>query len=812
MDWYKGEELLEDVGHVVIVDEEDGETFTLALEEASAEDSGMYKCVAKNKAGTVSCSAKLAVTSEKPGELTDKEAGQETASEMIKPQHVDEVSTQPMPGEALNLTIDGDSMTIHSPDDTVSKKQPKTVEKSPKPEQKRTVPEQKPINPKQERIPQEKQPKSAPKKPTEDKRPKTKKTDDTQGEPGKEIKLSFDLESGLMASPETRPGQEIGKPKVKKPQVAEKKKPVPEQSKPFGQEVSFIIDNESLLMATPKILPEQEIKKEKDKKPQVVEKPKKEQVKPFETVGKPVSLIIDDGSLIMTSPEERATVKPETTSAPATMKKPTKDQKQVPKKKVEAKKEPKEQAKEKARPVQKQPKDSAPKVAPKTGKPVELHLDGSMLRVSLPAEEVIVPKDEASVESVAPELPHEEITTTLPKPHEAQPKPAPDKPPGEKTPPAVKTKPQKPAPDEDDTGKLAYTLKRDDGLPVWARRPKKDKPAKDETPAPKKIGEKSTKPSKPTSDKKGKADKPGEVAREPEKEQVKPVDEIPKPVGLEIGQSVEVLLGPDQDVPIIQLTPKVQAKQPELKPKQADVKPKRPEVKPKKPPEVKPKKSDLKPSKPKVKEAEEKPQVHEKEQKPEGKRPGVQKPLEEPVKPGKEVEFVFAINTAEVEATKPEVKPKEEKKPQEKSPGRGKAEKNVPEWARKGRAKDTPPPVKPKVKPKSTDARKTPGEVKSVEITPEITKDLAEPGVELNEGEDAQLKVTFDGSKPANVEWFKDGTKISDVPRCTSNTLGDGCELIVRNVTPRDSGTYVCVATNEAGSSMKTFQLIIEGL
>ena len=64
VDWYKGEELLEDVGHVVIVDEEDGETFTLALEEASAEDSGMYKCVASNKAGTVSCSASLKVTGE----------------------------------------------------------------------------------------------------------------------------------------------------------------------------------------------------------------------------------------------------------------------------------------------------------------------------------------------------------------------------------------------------------------------------------------------------------------------------------------------------------------------------------------------------------------------------------------------------------------------------------------------------------------------------------------------------------------------------------------------------------------------------
>lgn len=68
VDWYKGDELLEDAGHIVIVDEDDGETFTLALEEASAQDSGMYKCVATNQAGTVTSTATLKVTSQKPEE------------------------------------------------------------------------------------------------------------------------------------------------------------------------------------------------------------------------------------------------------------------------------------------------------------------------------------------------------------------------------------------------------------------------------------------------------------------------------------------------------------------------------------------------------------------------------------------------------------------------------------------------------------------------------------------------------------------------------------------------------------------------
>ena len=62
VDWYKNDKLLEDEGRVVIVDEDDGETFTLAMEEATVEDSGVYKCVASNKAGEVTCSASLKVT------------------------------------------------------------------------------------------------------------------------------------------------------------------------------------------------------------------------------------------------------------------------------------------------------------------------------------------------------------------------------------------------------------------------------------------------------------------------------------------------------------------------------------------------------------------------------------------------------------------------------------------------------------------------------------------------------------------------------------------------------------------------------
>lgn len=178
--------------------------------------------------------------------------------------------------------------------------------------------------------------------------------------------------------------------------------------------------------------------------------------------------------------------------------------------------------------------------------------------------------------------------------------------------------------------------------------------------------------------------------------------------------------------------------------------------------------------------------------------------------PAEQVGFVLKIDTS-VEAVKPEEKPKNVRKPHEsiqdkKDKPRGKPEKNVPEWAKKGRAKDTAPPVKPKTKPKSTDTRRIPGEA---EIAPELTIDVEEPGVELREGDDAQLKVTFKGTPPANVEWFKDGSKLTDKSRFTLKNKGDGCELVVRKVTPRDSGAYICVATNETESSTKTFHLIV---
>lgn len=62
VDWYKGEQVLEDSGRFIIVDDEDGNgLFQLVIENVKPDDAGRYKCVAFNEDGEVSCKAKLEI-------------------------------------------------------------------------------------------------------------------------------------------------------------------------------------------------------------------------------------------------------------------------------------------------------------------------------------------------------------------------------------------------------------------------------------------------------------------------------------------------------------------------------------------------------------------------------------------------------------------------------------------------------------------------------------------------------------------------------------------------------------------------------
>ena len=61
VDWYKGNDKIEDEGRFMIVDDEEAELFSLIIEDTRPEDAGTYKCVAENDEGEAASLAKLTV-------------------------------------------------------------------------------------------------------------------------------------------------------------------------------------------------------------------------------------------------------------------------------------------------------------------------------------------------------------------------------------------------------------------------------------------------------------------------------------------------------------------------------------------------------------------------------------------------------------------------------------------------------------------------------------------------------------------------------------------------------------------------------
>lgn len=81
VDWYKGEQVLEDSGRFMIVDDEDGKgLFQLIIEDVQPDDVGRYKCVAFNEDGEVTCKAKLEIFED----------------EVVAPEIVDETEAAPL--------------------------------------------------------------------------------------------------------------------------------------------------------------------------------------------------------------------------------------------------------------------------------------------------------------------------------------------------------------------------------------------------------------------------------------------------------------------------------------------------------------------------------------------------------------------------------------------------------------------------------------------------------------------------------------------------------------------------------------------
>lgn len=76
----------------------------------------------------------------------------------------------------------------------------------------------------------------------------------------------------------------------------------------------------------------------------------------------------------------------------------------------------------------------------------------------------------------------------------------------------------------------------------------------------------------------------------------------------------------------------------------------------------------------------------------------------------------------------------------------------------------------------------------------------------LPEGQDSVLSCTWSGNAPTKIEWHKNG-KLAEGYEV--DTLNNQCRLHIKNARKEDSGVYVCVISNEAGSNISKSQITV---
>ena len=769
VDWYKNDKLLEDAGHVVIVDEEDGETFTLAVEEATVEDSGVYKCVASNKAGKVTCSASLNITLPKPegrkpwatptavsqGKESSEEKISVTAAE-VQPARTSPKAVVGAVGEKVELTIEGALLQVDRQGPGIIVPQEELTVASLAPEDvvvmKEATRDDSSISTPTDVQPDRTQPRALPET------------------VGKTVELTVEVSS----LKEGIPGTEIIVPQkvptveslAPKPATAEDTQ---ETSATFPEKLYWATDERGKrLEKTAEFPPEESFPKEPTDNAKVF----KDNIAP-EKKGK-------TPPLIKAKPKKRGSDFHKGS-----------EEDQIEKLAYATKRE-----------------DGLP-VWARRPRPDKMGRGETAERVTTETKEATSLKEKSEKSTALPGAGEENIPGT--KAH--MPKEIPQEPAEEGREPVEKVggpgnKLAEPAESEEKPG-------RQSKIPEQSDR-KMGKKALGVDEKRQQFEEKSWKSPKKQQIPEDKASRPEEKLQRPPEKAPKPERKPPRPE--ELGwRPKQKTVGADK------LTHR-----PDNKTQWTGDAERKTDEKAEEPLEktLSAGEKDLR-SEGGIYGPEEKgPTPEQKVRSPEQL---TSKPKESTRSPneipqGLEVE----AERPREESKKPEEKAKKTLKLEEKTQDRkgklpvwAKHEDEVPEWARRSRPKEkpkeAPPPIKPKATRKPTDTKKLPVDGEPTKVVPKQTApkfvtDLEEAPSVIHEGEDFNLKVKLEGIPKPTVERYKDDVKVLEQPRRTIKGDGDSCELIVKNAVAKDSGIYKCVVTNDTGSSSKIFELEVKGM
>lgn len=82
---------------------------------------------------------------------------------------------------------------------------------------------------------------------------------------------------------------------------------------------------------------------------------------------------------------------------------------------------------------------------------------------------------------------------------------------------------------------------------------------------------------------------------------------------------------------------------------------------------------------------------------------------------------------------------------------------------------------------------------------------------EVNTDGDVKLEVRVSGKPLPQVKWLKDDQPLPESKNLVVRSDKDIHTLMILGPTPKDKGTYVCAASNDAGTSTRSFDVNIEG-
>lgn len=83
--------------------------------------------------------------------------------------------------------------------------------------------------------------------------------------------------------------------------------------------------------------------------------------------------------------------------------------------------------------------------------------------------------------------------------------------------------------------------------------------------------------------------------------------------------------------------------------------------------------------------------------------------------------------------------------------------------------------------------------------------------LEGSQGDNIAMVVQTGRLPAPTIAWYKDEEPIVSDSHLEMIQEPDHCKLLVKHVTPADSGTYKCVASSVMGTITKKFLLNIEG-